>query len=156
MKVFVSHKQEDSAAATRVADRLRTNRADVYLDVIDTSKPRGEDLTEYLRERLAQCTHLMAVVSEVTKVSWWVPWEIGVATERRYPLATFAAGRCDLPEYLRKWPYLVSDSDIDTFVRVSRATESLVEHEVRYKTAEVARATYADRFFRDIRRALGQ
>lgn len=156
MKVFVSHKQEDSAAAARVAERLRANRADVYLDVIDTSKPHGEDLTDYLREKLAQCSHLMAVVSEVTKLSWWVPWEIGVATERRYPLATFGAGHCELPDYLRKWPYLRSDSDIDTFVRVSSATESLVEHEVRYKTADVARATYSDRFFRDIRKALGQ
>jgi hypothetical protein len=98
----------------------------------------------------------MAVVSEVTKLSWWVPWEIGVATERRYPLATFGAGRCELPDYLRKWPYLAAESDIDTFVRISRATESLVEQEVRHKTQDMARAVYADRFFRDIRSALGQ
>lgn len=156
MKVFVSHKKEDSEAATRVAARLRLNNAEVYLDVIDTSKPRGEDLTDYLRDKLAQCTHLMAVVSEVTKTSWWVPWEIGVATERRYPLATFGAGRCELPEYLRKWPYLLTEADIDTFVRVSRTTESLVEHEVRYKTGEAARAPYFDRYLREIRRALGQ
>lgn len=156
MKVFVSHKKEDSDSAARVAARLRLNGADVYFDVIDLTKPRGEDLTDYLRDKLAQCSHLMAVVSEVTKLSWWVPWEIGVATERRYPLATFGAGHCELPDYLRKWPYLRSDSDIDTFVRVSSATESLVEHEVRYKTADVARATYSDRFFRDIRKALGQ
>jgi len=156
MKVFVSHKQEDNVAATRVAGRLRANQVDVYLDVVDTSKSRGEDLAEYLRKQLAQCTHLVAVVSEATKASWWVPWEIGVATERRCPLATFAAGRCELPEYLRKWPYLVSDADIDTFVRVSLATDRLVEHEVRGKLADSARAIYADRFFRDIRTALGQ
>lgn len=156
MKVFVSHKQEDFASATRVAERLRYNRVEVYLDVIDTSKPHGEDLTSYLREQLARCTHLMAVVSETTKLSWWVPWEIGVATERRYPLATFAAGRCGLPDYLRKWPYLFTDTDIDTFVRVSKATEILVEGEVRHRSSDAARATYTERFFRDIRGALGQ
>lgn len=57
MKVFVLHKNEDSVAAARVAARLRSNVADVYLDIIDLTKPRGEDLNEYLRERLAQCTH---------------------------------------------------------------------------------------------------
>lgn len=98
----------------------------------------------------------MAVVSAATKESWWVPWEIGVATVRRYPLATFRAGDCVLPEYLRKRPYLLSEADIDTFVRVSRTTESLVEHEVRYKTGEAARAPYFDRYLREIRRSLGK
>jgi len=156
MRIFVSHKQEDAAPATRVAARLRQNGAEVYLDVLDTTQTRGEDLGEYLRRRLSECSHLIAVVSESTKTSWWVPWEIGVATERRYPLATFAAGYCELPEYLRKWPYLRSDEDIDTFVRVSKATERAEAPASVYKTAEAARASYSARFFGDLRAALRQ
>lgn len=156
MRVFVSHKQEDAVRASLVADRLRQNRADVYLDVLDTSKTRGEDLGDYLRGRLAECTHLMAVVSEKTYLSWWVPWEIGVATERQYPLATFAAGYCDLPDYLLKWPYLRTDADIDTFVRVARAAEVATANESTYRSADALRTRHAKRFFSDLRSALRQ
>src|SRR5690348_6961905 len=104
MKVFVSHKREDEQLAKAVAERLRLNRAEVYLDVLDPDRfAAGDDLADYIRDKLNDCSDLMAVVSTKTKESWWVPWEIGVATEKEYPLSTFAGENFDLPVFLKKW-----------------------------------------------------
>lgn len=88
--VFVSHKSEDSRAATAVAARLKANEVEVYLDSFDPDAKDGPDLADYLRDKMRLCHGLMAVVSEKTIQSWWVPWEIGMATERDMPLATYS------------------------------------------------------------------
>jgi hypothetical protein len=65
MKVFISHKRQDSEIAGRIGYRLRTvHQVDSYLDVFDpdTSKA-GDDLGDYLRRVLQSCTELMAVVT---------------------------------------------------------------------------------------------
>jgi hypothetical protein len=88
VKVFVSHQKADSEIALAVAARLRVHhQIDSYLDVIDTNLAlSGESLGEYLRAEMGKCTQLIAVVSASTKISWWVPWEIGIATEKNFPL----------------------------------------------------------------------
>jgi hypothetical protein len=124
IKVFISHQQSDSARATLIAKRLRSlHQIESYLDVIDPAIAKsGEALTEYVRLQLGRCTQLLAVVSAATKASWWVPWEIGVATEKDFPLATFG-GDTTLPEYLHKWPVLKSDRDLDSYAAASKAAE---------------------------------
>lgn len=157
MKVFVSHKKEDRLIAGAVAERLSRNGAEVYLDVIDPDAHRaGDDLADYLRTALASCTDLMAVVSAKTKESWWVPWEIGVASEKEYPLSTFAGDNCELPLYLKKWPYLKTLSDIDTYVRVSKAARSAVANRHGHKTASQIQPLFVKQFYASIRAALGQ
>ncbi|WP_122780289.1 toll/interleukin-1 receptor domain-containing protein, partial [Pseudomonas viridiflava] len=113
MKIFLSHQQTDSLLALRIQGHLKNNQdIDCYLDVIDPKFNNGEDIAAHVRRELDRCTQLLAVVSDATKGSWWVPWEIGVATEKDFPLATFG-GDIELPEYLKKWPYLRSISDLD-------------------------------------------
>src|SRR4051812_11438146 len=125
MKIFVSHQRADSSLAEWIAQRLsQGHQIPIYLDTIDPDAGQaGDALGEYVRSRLNDCTQLLAVVSTNTKTSWWVPWEIGIATERDYPIATFAGDRTTLPEYLRKWPYLRSDSELDEYARVSKASD---------------------------------
>lgn len=106
IKVFLSHQSSDSATAAHIAQRLRIHHSiDSYLDVIDPFMGRrGEDLAAHIQAEMSKCTQLLAVVSEATKNSQWVPWEIGVATEKSYPLATYLADYAAAPEFLRKWP----------------------------------------------------
>ncbi|NKJ71811.1 TIR domain-containing protein [Rhizobium leguminosarum bv. viciae] len=107
IKVFISHQQYDSGLAAILASRLRqAHGIDCYLDVIDQDTRKGEDLADHLRAEIGKCTQLLAVVSEKTKTSSWVPWEIGVATEKNFPLATYTGDNALPPEFLRKWPYL--------------------------------------------------
>lgn len=125
MKVFISHQQSDSKLATQIAARL-SNQHGIrsYLDVIDGQLNKsGEDLADYIRRQMSSCNQLMAVVSASTKASQWVPWEIGVASEKEFPLATFS-DRTPAPEFLQKWPVLKDQTDIDIYARASKAAEN--------------------------------
>ncbi|MCA9125067.1 MAG: toll/interleukin-1 receptor domain-containing protein [Planctomycetaceae bacterium] len=158
MRVFISHKNEDSETAGRIAYRLRTvHLVECYLDVFDPHASKtGDDLGDYLRNVLQQCTELMAVVSEATKESWWVPWEIGVAQEKQQPITTFAGGQCALPTYLKKWPYLKTVNELDTYIRVAKETRRVVDRERYSRTASALQASYTRSFHFNLKRALGQ
>ena len=156
MKVFLSHKQQDEPIAAAIAHRLRTQHdVDCYLDVFDPHASKaGDALGDYIRYRLGQCSDLMAVVSDRTKESWWVPWEIGVATEKDHPISTFAGDQCELPTYLKKWPYLRTMRDVDVYV----GTRRKVDRE-RYRKKSYGQPifeSYAKQFHRDLKAVLGQ
>jgi MTH538 TIR-like domain (DUF1863) len=125
--------------------------------VIDPEASRtGDKLGEYLRAQMGLCTQLLAVVSRNTKSSWWVPWEIGISTEKDQPIATYAGDNTPLPEYLRKWPYLRSQAELDEYARVSKATEQTFTLEKSFKTEARARQSSTQTFYRDLRARLGQ
>lgn len=160
MKVFISHQQADSILAGIVADYLKTkHKIDSYLDLIDPNASQaGDQLGEYLRNEMGKCTQLMAVVSENTKGSWWVPWEIGVATEKDHPIATFAGDNAELPAYLKKWPYLRTMNDLDSYAKASKAAMNLFISRRSYATESIASARHSGtrEFYRSLRASLGQ
>ncbi len=166
-KVFISHKSEDERIAMWIFATLKGRSVDAYIDKLDplVNAAKGEELGEYFRRQLQQCTHLMAVVSEKTKLSWWVPFEIGIATEREYPLATFAdqgdnfrsypslyRPNFDLPDYLKKWPYLQTITDLDSYIRVLRTMQTVAE----FSESVGQRRSYTKDFYISLRGYLGQ
>ncbi|RDJ05078.1 toll/interleukin-1 receptor domain-containing protein [Rhizobium grahamii] len=158
MRVFISHKSDDSALAAVLGHRLKSNHGiEFYLDLIDRElEKNGEDLASHLRAQLGKCTQLLAVISEKTKGSWWVPWEIGVATEKNYPLATYAGGSALPPEYLRKWPYLRSHSDLDLYAAASKTANQTVTRRSATLNEETARVQSTKQFYSVLRKSLGQ
>lgn len=160
VKIFISHQQQDSQSALTVKVYLKQRHSiDCYLDVIDPFIKRGEEIAEHVRGELAKCTHLLAIVSDATKGSWWVPWEIGVATEKDYPLATYGTN-VSLPEYLLKWPYLKTFADLDRYAEVVLETARAVpsfEHGVFDSiTASTNRGSVTKQFYKTLRSKLGQ
>ena len=134
-KVFISHKRIDSPTAERVAQRVRANGLATYLDVVDDALMEdGPDLADTLLRRMGECSQLIAVVSSSTKISWWVPWEIGVGSEKGFRMASYANEYVDLPSYLLKWPALRSLTDVDTYCRISKENEIIREARTRYIT----------------------
>ena len=158
IRVFVSHKQEDSATATEIAGRLQMNGLAFYLDVVDALEIKdGPDLGDYLRQQLGRCTQLLAIVSHATQQSWWVPWEIGVASEKEYPLATYLISPSAIPSYLRKWPYLQSLADVDSYCDVSKKVDQTLNESVtRGVTVEAARHDSFRSFHRMLKSELRQ
>jgi len=159
-KVFISHKDSDSITARQVAQRVKQNGLSVYLDVIDPAlRKDGPDLADYLLERMSQCQQLIAVISRETQASWWVPWEIGVGSEKNFRMATYATqSATTVPEYLRKWPVLRSGGDIDTYCRTSQqslAAQRILESRGNVSTASI-RKSASDSFHRNLKSALGQ
>ena len=152
MKVFLSHQRDDSTRAMKVAARLRYNGLDTYLDVVDDAlRKDGPELSDYLRAQMSTCTQLMAVVSSSTKGSWWVPWEIGVASEKDFLIATYTSEYTELPSYLKKWPFLRTDQDIDEYARLSKTAAANIRKGYLYTREAVARS-----FHHDLKRVLRQ
>lgn len=158
LTVFVSHKSEDAYPAKHVAQQLASHGIGSYLDVADeTLVGDGPELGDYLRRRLAECQQLLAVVSAVTQHSWWVPWEIGVATERNYRIATFLTQDVRTPSYLQKWPYLRNDRDIALYAQTCKEFEAdLVAKSQTGRILESLRASTARDFHKVLKRRLGQ
>lgn len=158
IKVFLSHKREDAELAGVIANRLRTHhQIAVYLDAIDpTIEMDGLDLAEHIRAEMEKCTQLLAVLSYRTRESQWVPWEIGVATEKERPLASFINPPAAIPEFLQKWPYLRSLADVDQYAQQSKNTRSTLQESLRVTTASIAQRTAFREFHRSLKSRLGQ
>jgi hypothetical protein len=158
MKVFISHQRADSVVAAEIAGRLKSvHQIDSYLDVVDSVILRNaDDLADHLRVEMGKCTNLIAVVSPATTTSWWVPWEIGMATEKDHPLATFARVPSELPSYLKKWPYLTSMPDVDAYARQSKSANvrRFVMESHGAETASLRTSTRE--FYQALRKELGQ
>ena len=119
MKIFISHKKEDEEIALQVLRTLRQVNVDVYLDLLDNIIfDDGEKLTKHIRNKLHECTDVIVILSGKTKDSWWVPFEIGMATEKDMPIANYLIGHEKIPEYLMYWPRLKNYQDVLKYVEV--------------------------------------
>lgn len=139
-KVFISHKNTDAALATKVARRIQANGLETYLDMIDDALVKdGPELADLLLARMSSCQQLIAVVSSQTKDSWWVPWEIGVGSEKGFRMASYSESYVSLPSYLEKWPALHTDGHIDLYCQYSKQTEVVVNRRIREAITEERR-----------------
>ena len=128
IKVFISHKQEDAETALMVKQTLEREGVAAYLDVLDNSiTDDGEKLTKHIREKLKECTDVIVILSKRTKESWWVPFEIGMATEEDMPIANYLISAEKLPEFLEFWPRLKNQQDVKKYVEI----RNLVRKQVR-------------------------
>lgn len=162
MPVFISHRTADNEIAQRVAQRLKyQHNITVYIDDIDQElrRIRGTAaITGLLVQRVNACTNLLAIVTQNTEGSWWVPFEIGVA--RQSPRAITSMTNLpdtSLPEYLLEWPRLRGDSAIDTFARLYKEQLQVLKEQVMEKRASASlQVSYVDQFHASLKSALGQ
>lgn len=74
-------------------------------------------LTEHLKDLVRNSSDILVVMSESTRTSWWVPFEIGIAANQDLPTVTYLQDYVSLPEYLDYWPRLKSMNDIPKYVK---------------------------------------
>jgi hypothetical protein len=158
MKIFISHQRADSYVASQVESRLRIfHQIESYLDVIDPdASATGDALGEHIRLEMGKCSHLLAVVSSATKGSWWVPWEIGVATEKDFPLATYTNDVTHLPVYLTKWPYLRTNVDLDLYAQAAKNSDRKLRGNRTFMAEDRAIRSATRDFFTELRSSLRQ
>jgi len=113
MSIFISHKKEDEVVAKQIVSTLKTHGIETYLDVLDPDLVDKTDITKKILKGLHECSHLLAIISTVTSESWWVPFEIGVATEGDKRIVTYSTvSILSLPDYLKMWPIITQMSQI--------------------------------------------
>lgn len=119
MKIFISHKQEDEIKAMEVQNTLNSCEVEAYLDLLDDDiSENSENLTKHIREKLGECSDVIVILSEKTRKSWWVPFEIGMATEKDMPIANYLVSYVQLPGYLDYWPRLKDQDDVHKYVKI--------------------------------------
>lgn len=129
MKVFISHQQKDSQLASKILTELKSQSVEAYLDLFDDNLIfDSRALTEHLKDIVRHCSDILVVMSNYTKNSWWVPFEIGIAANQDLPTVTFLLDSVVLPEYLDYWPRLKKISDIATYVSTRK---QVMREEVR-------------------------
>lgn len=106
--VFISHKKEDTKAAIEVAEFLRTEGIDVYIDEHDAplkvavSTQDHQKIVEYIERGIELSTHCLVIISKQSKTSWWIPFEIGEARKSNCHMAYIVLEEVDsLPSYLK-------------------------------------------------------
>ena len=162
MPVFISHRTADNEIAQRIAQRLKyQHNIAVYIDDIDQELRRLQGtsaITGLLVQRVNACTNLLAVVTQNTEGSWWVPFEIGVARQSPRAITTMTnLLDTSLPEYLLEWPRLRGDAAVDTFARLYKEQQRVLTEQVMEKRASASmQVNYVDQFQASLKRALGQ
>lgn len=155
IEVFISHKQEDYATALSVYNAFLKNNINAYLDLLDNSiTGDGKELTEHIKKRLNECTDIIVVMSEETKKSWWVPFEIGMSAQVDMPTASFLKSNVALPSYLSYWPRLKTTSDIDTYVTVRQKTEQIIHKQYGYRRSDAIRSVETSKFYEALKKEL--
>lgn len=156
MPVFISYRHMDRSYAININTRLMQASIKTYLDVLDAESQTTDDITGVITRNISECTHLLAVVSEKTALSWWVPFEIGEATITNRRICSFKTGPTELPLYLEKWPKLTNDRDIEFFIDAYRNEATLkrsmsLESVTGSESVRGLNKTNADRFHSDLK-----
>lgn len=110
-------------------------------------------ISQIIMRRIEQCSYMMAVLSQYTQGSWWVPFEIGVASRGDRRITTYRLRYVDLPQFLSKWPILKDQRDLEKFVRKYRDDSLVPLEEGRGYAATIETA---DQFHTELKRSLGQ
>lgn len=123
--VFISHKRDDEAPARAAAQWAVDAGHDVWLDVLDPwliransrpdSRAKSLAIAAIIEMGLINSTHVLAVMTDATAKSRWVPYEYGRVRDDS-TLSVVAASwrltKSKLPTYHYLGPGLVSDSDV--------------------------------------------
>ena len=154
IKIFISHKQEDSYVASKIANELEMMGIPYYLDVLNfTTATNGKELTDHIKQNLNKCTDIIVVMSEVTKHSQWVPFEVGMAAQNDMPTATFLQENVSLPEFLAYWPRLKWPSDIKKYITTRHEVQREYASRNLFESAEL-RKSQTERFYSLLKKRL--
>lgn len=158
MKIFISHKKEDEKFAVDVQETLTQLGVNAYLDVLDNIVANdGEALTNHIKKKLGECTDIIVILSSNTKKSWWVPFEIGMATEKDMPIVNYLLSYEELPDYLSYWPRLKTLQDVEKYVEVRNRVSRTVRVEKSINEGYYQRAnsgSETQRFYAELKKSL--
>jgi TIR domain len=122
--VFISYKGDDRSAAKIVAELLKAADVDVYFDEFDTMLTVANlandhvSVVKFIEDGVKISTHVLAVISNKTKESWWVPFEVGSARRKACHIAYLALEDVQsLPSYLKVATQIKSDSGVANWIK---------------------------------------
>ena len=141
--VFVSYKGNDKDAARAIANALMAAGIDVYFDENDAMLTaaniagRHAEVVDFIEKGVEKSSHILAVISERTKGSWWVSFEIGSGRRKKCHIAYVALQDVqNLPSYLMIAHQITSDRSLYRWIRDS--LPHTVEKSVNFSESSVS------------------
>ena len=157
MKVFISHKKEDEDIAKKIHLLLRIKNVASYLDLLDTSiVDDGKALTDHIKKELNDCTDIMVIMSEKTRFSQWVPFEVGMSAQIDMPTVTYLSEDVLLPSFLQYWPRLRRPSDVDEYISARQKTTDRMNIIYEHKEFATRKKVEIEMFYSQLKSQLGQ
>lgn len=122
--VFISHKYEDMDAARIISEYIMDSGIDVYLDDNDTGLQKAvnnndsEGIVNCIEKALQNSTHILILVTENTRKSWWVPYETGYAKYANKSIASLLLKDVyEFPDYLKIEKTLEGFNDLSKYIK---------------------------------------
>lgn len=83
--IFLSHSHQDADIVNDVIAFLLSMGQTVYVDWLDPTMPKvtSGETAERIKNRILQCERFMVLLTERSKESKWVPWELGFADGKK-------------------------------------------------------------------------
>lgn len=103
--VFVSHTSRDDALAEDVAKWIRSLGLSAWVDSDNLAFTHdGPQMASKIQGAISRSYCLLAIVTNATSKSRWVPFEICVAWDMKKYLSTYGDPQVALPSFLAAWP----------------------------------------------------
>jgi hypothetical protein len=121
--VFISYSRRDKDGARIVAAMIKDLGIDIYFDENDKALQLADEMgnhekvVECIENGIAHSTVLLGIITENTKDSWWVPYEIGSANGRGKLHAHLITKEVErLPSYIKASTILPSLKSLDEWL----------------------------------------
>lgn len=122
--IFISHKYEDLNVAREIAEYIMDFEIDVYLDDSDDGLQKAVEnndsakIVKCIENALDTSTHILILVTENTRKSWWVPYETGFAKKGQKHIASLLLKNVnEFPDYLKIERTLTGYGDLSEYIR---------------------------------------
>ncbi len=105
--IFMSHKREDKEATKKLGEFIKDKGIDIYLDIEDRNLQKAirdrddSAITKFIELGILSSTDLLVVVSDITKNSWWVPYEMGFAKKANKYVRILKLKDVRLPSFMQ-------------------------------------------------------
>ena len=123
---FISHKDEDTDAAIALGKHITEDFGfNIYLDVYDNELQEAdknndpEGVVNAIHKGIQYASHLLCIVTEKSKDSWWIPYEIGFAQANGVKTSSIKIKQAEyIPTYLRvdNSPVFLTIMELDEYL----------------------------------------
>lgn len=137
--VFVSHTTRDDALAEEVAKCIRSLGLSAWVDSDNLAfNHDGPQMASKIQGAISRSYCLLAIVTNATSKSWWVPFEIGVAWDMKKYLSTYGDPQVALPSFLAAWPHVKDREGLRSWCEAIKSKKATHRPTFRRAFVEVA------------------
>ncbi|MNB95215.1 hypothetical protein D3C75_423830 [compost metagenome] len=124
--IFLSHISLDNDIVVKIGEYIKKAGINIYLDIDDPElqqavKDRNDlTITKYVEQGILNSTHILCVLTEHTKESWWVPYEIGFGKNAGKVLLTMPFKNVPpnkLPSYIKITEHLTGINSLNKYIQ---------------------------------------